>query len=269
MGVSCEACHNPSGGEMGWLNPHAVYGPAGTGMLDETDAHHRQRTDRCQAAGQLRTADLYQLAQRCYACHLVGDTEKTKALVEAGHNAIATGAGFPNLLAGFTSERVRHNFHSNPNMNAPVSTLWQNSRWSSGRTADNRKRMILVVGELAKVESLLRMVAAHLETDQNFALTRAAEITVDERVGEALSSVQSESLVALIDKAKQIVGNDGEDNGQWLVDFCTKLAEDAGFGEISLDRAGFTSLADALRELAIAIAAGNGDELGGLDAAGL
>ncbi|MEO8498904.1 MAG: multiheme c-type cytochrome, partial [Planctomycetota bacterium] len=58
-GVSCEACHNASGGESGWLNAHAVYGPRGTRREEESAEHYAQRTATCQTAGQLRSTNAY------------------------------------------------------------------------------------------------------------------------------------------------------------------------------------------------------------------
>lgn len=149
--VSCEACHNPAGGASGWLNAHAVYGPTGTRREQESAAHYRQRAARCRDAGQLRSTDLYALAKRCFACHVVGDEK----LAEAGHDH---GNGFE--LAAKTSGEVRHNFLLDPRVNAEAPTLWTDPlHHGAGRNAAGRKRVMFVVGQLVDLETSLRSLA--------------------------------------------------------------------------------------------------------------
>ena len=264
MGVSCEACHNPSGGEDGWLNVHAVYGPPGIGRLDEDMQHRQQRVAACTSAGQLRSADLYQLAARCYACHIVDNPQ----LVEAGHEAI--GDQFSHLLEGFSNEKVRHNFHLDQGANQDVSSLWVNSRWRSGRTTDNRKRMIYVVGELARLETLVRNITTHLdlENESDFVYDMGEALEVEDNLQAALDGVQSPAVDGLrqaLAGVVQAVADEEIADDAWLVDSLEVLV-DVEFGDLEGDpRPAYKALADALRNLAIEIAASDGTELSGLD----
>jgi len=150
-GVSCEACHNPSGGPDGWLNAHASYGTAGTRREHEDQAHYQQRAERCRDAGQLRSGDLYGLAKRCFACHVVGD----QVLAETGH---PLGDRFE-LTTAMLGE-VRHNLFLNDRINAEVATLWTDPlHHGDNRTAAGRKRVIYLVGQLVDLEASFRNLA--------------------------------------------------------------------------------------------------------------
>ncbi len=156
-GVSCEACHNAAGGEDGWLNLHAVYGPRGARRTDESARHRAARVAKCEQAGQLRSANAYQLIKRCFACHVVGD----EALAEAGHEH---GDRFE-VVEKMMGE-VRHNFFLDARENALTATLWTDAlQHGPGRTATGRLRVLFVVGQLVDAETSLRSLAR--ATDEN------------------------------------------------------------------------------------------------------
>ena len=156
-GVSCEACHNAAGGERGWLNAHAVYGPRGTRREDESAEHYAQRTAACQQAGQLRSANAYELVRRCFECHVVRD----EALAEAGHDH---GDGFEFVTKALGE--VRHNFFLDRHTNAETATLWADAlHHEAGRTAQGRKRVLFVLGQLVDLETSLKSLAT--ATDGN------------------------------------------------------------------------------------------------------
>jgi len=156
-GVSCEACHNGSGGEDGWLNAHAAYGPRGTRREEESVDHYARRTATCEKAGQFRSANAYQLVKRCFECHVVGN----EALAEAGHDH---GDGFEFVTKALGE--VRHNFFLDRQSNAEVATLWTDSlHHGSGRNAAGRKRVLFVLGQLVDLEISLRNLAT--ATDEN------------------------------------------------------------------------------------------------------
>lgn len=160
-GVTCESCHNPSGGQDGWLNIHAVYGPPGTTREQESKAHYKMRAERCRSAGQLRSSDTYLLVKRCYECHIVGN----EALVEAGHEAADSDFYFPEKALG----EVRHNFHLDQSQNAHAATLWTDSLWhGDGHTAAGRKRLLLVVGVLVDLEVSLQNLAKATDEDTDY-----------------------------------------------------------------------------------------------------
>ncbi|MBC8351444.1 MAG: cytochrome c family protein [Planctomycetes bacterium] len=150
-GVSCEACHNASGGDDGWLNAHAVYGPRGTRREAESAEHYAQRTATCETAGQFRSANAYQLVKRCFDCHVV----RNEALAEAGHDH---GDGFEFVTKALGE--VRHNFFLDRHGNAEVATLWTDPlHHEAGRNAAGRKRVLFVLGQLIDLETSLRSLA--------------------------------------------------------------------------------------------------------------
>lgn len=148
-GVSCESCHGAAGGQQGWLNRHAVYGPNLTRMSEESAAHYESRLAFCDAAGMIRAARIDEVARNCYACHIVGDEQ----LLQAGHK---TGqAGFE--LIPWIQGEVRHNFHLNQQVNSETPSLLT-TRF--GRTQLERQRVMFVVDYLVRIEICLRNFAA-------------------------------------------------------------------------------------------------------------
>jgi|GEM_PF-675342 len=150
-GVSCESCHGPAGGDPGWLNRHAVYGPEGTRREAESAEHRRARLAYCRKHGKIGPEDLYSLAKRCLQCHLIGNEK----LVKAGHKL--SNVSFE--LASWANGEVRHNFHLDQTKNADASTLWMNPIGGSKRSAAERRRQMYVIGILAGLEMGLRIRA--------------------------------------------------------------------------------------------------------------
>ena len=143
-GVTCESCHGASGGDDGWLNAHAVYGPNGTTFEQESVEHRNWRRERCEEAGMLQASQIYDMAKRCLECHLV----ENEALVNAGH-----GIGIPLEFLGQTTGEVRHNFHEDQYVNAKGPTLWSRR---TGEKVNVRDRQKFVVGLLTEIETSLR-----------------------------------------------------------------------------------------------------------------
>jgi len=151
-GVSCESCHGAAGGDPGWLNRHAVYGLEGTRRRQETPAHRKAREAYCRKHGMVAPENLYALAKKCLSCHIVGHEK----LVLSGHPP-ATRKEFE--FASWASGEVRHNYHLDQSKNAPVSSLWFNPVGAAAgekRTAENRRRVMFVIGALATLETNLR-----------------------------------------------------------------------------------------------------------------
>ncbi len=149
-GNSCESCHGGSGGANGWLKQHFDFG---TGrkltrgitiaqLLEdrakETPAHRAAREQACQAAGMNRSADAFDIAANCLQCHLVPNEK----LIDAGH-PMSSRFEFVEWAQG----EVRHNFLFDPTKNADVPTGWSDRQ--PGGTADSRKRLMYVAGQLA------------------------------------------------------------------------------------------------------------------------
>jgi hypothetical protein len=160
QGNSCESCHGGAGGDQGWLATHSDFGlgtkvTAATKLADllaqrgqETAAHRGERDAACKTAGMNRSSDALSIARNCLQCHLVPDEK----LVEAGH-PMSTRFEFVEWAQG----EVRHNFLLNPKVNAEAPTNWTDElRNGPGRTTAGRKRLMLVVGQLADLEVSLR-----------------------------------------------------------------------------------------------------------------
>ena len=199
-GVSCEACHNASGGEDGWLNRHAVYGPRGTRREQESDNHYQDRVAACEAAGQFRSENLYQLVKRCFACHVVSD----EALVEADHDH---GDGFE-VVSKMLGE-VRHNFFLQPAANAEVATLWTDSLHSgTGRTAAGRRRVAFLVGQLVDLETSLRSLATASEendfTDLMFDRIEEAFVLLAEDLLEEVENTELPEIEQAVDAVEPV-----------------------------------------------------------------
>jgi len=217
-GVSCEACHNAAGGEDGWLNRHAVYGPSGTRREQESDSHYQDRAAACQTAGQFRSDNLYQLVKRCFACHVVSD----ESLVEADHDH---GDNFE-VVSKMLGE-VRHNFFLDQTTNAEVATLWSDPlHHGAGRNAAARKRVAFVVGQLVDLETSLRSLASASEEND---FTDLMIDRIDEALGllaeDLLEEVEETELPEIeqaVDAAEPVfekLDDDGfaaEDKGDYL-----------------------------------------------------
>ncbi len=152
-GVSCESCHNASGGEDGWLNRHAVYGSYGVRRAEEAPEHRERRIADCRTAGQYRSGDIYQLAKACFQCHIAGNE---RLLNETDHKA-GDSAGFE--FVAWSLGEVRHNSFLDPRSNAELPTLWADPFWRADKraaTAAERRRLMYVLGTLADLEVSLR-----------------------------------------------------------------------------------------------------------------
>lgn len=150
-GVSCESCHGAAGGDPGWLNRHAVYGPEGTKRNNETPGHRKARLEFCAKQGKVGPRNLYGLAKKCFGCHIVGNEK----LLDASHKPGSATFEF----ASWTNGEVRHNFHIDQTKNAAASSLWLNpvgKQAGQKRSAANRRRVMYVVGMLVELETVLR-----------------------------------------------------------------------------------------------------------------
>jgi hypothetical protein len=216
-GVSCESCHNPAGGEHGWLNAHAVYGPKGTLRGQETDEHFKNRTERCQKAGQIRSIDIYAMAKRCYECHLIGDE---KLVNDAKHRLSDQGFDVLKDMLG----DVRHNFHLDQKQNALVATLWTNQRGAKDRTDKGRQRSAYVVGQLVAAETILRNAAKAKDPEGDYAI-ELGELLLTASDNVADWEFAEDATEALEDLGGQLA--DGEldpDDTSELIEAADKLA---------------------------------------------
>jgi Cytochrome c554 and c-prime len=201
VGVSCESCHTPAGGDGGWFAIHSDYGH-GPGMMtddwrNEEEAHRETRLAACKEAGMIRASNVYELARNCYSCHIVGDEK----LLESGHKP---GQSAFDLLSWVRGE-VRHNFQRNQQVNAESPSLLADR---AGIGADQQKRILLVVGKLVELEVCLRNLAAvsedKLRSDYARGWADRADDAKDFLDEELLSQVQDEDLQAAFDAVEPI-----------------------------------------------------------------
>ena len=228
-GVSCEACHNPSGGDDGWLNPHAVYGPPGTTRKQETKEHFEMRVAKCRNAGQIGSVNPFQLARACFRCHTVSQ----EALVNKTSHKMGGSKGFE--FVAWSLGEVRHNFHLNENENAVVSTLWTSpihGKDKRERTEAKRIRVMYLAGWLADLEVSLRLRARATE-EGNFSDTLNGRIEdavgeleaiVDEMADVELTSVQ-EAIDAGAEIMDEYLDTVDPENAQAFTDAAAKVEE--------------------------------------------
>ncbi len=242
-GVSCEACHNASGGEDGWLNLHAAYGPRGTRREDESPAHFAQRTAACDTAGQFRSSNAYYLVKRCFDCHVVSN----EALAEAGHDH---GDGFAFLSKSLGE--VRHNFFLDRHTNAEVATLWTDPLHSgTGRNAAGRKRVLFVLAQLIDLETSLTSLAT--ATDEN----DFSDLMI-ERIEDSWGLLAEDLLEELEDTKSPEV----EEATEAAEPVLEKLDDD-GFDPD--DAKLYLNAAAAVRKAALSFSKRNGNQLGEID----
>lgn len=204
-GVSCESCHGAAGGNPGWLNPHAVYGPNGTQPQEETDEHRQLRLEFCDGTGMVRPENTYQLARRCFGCHLVDIPE----LIAAGHSSGTTDFEFD----AWSSGEVRHNFHNDQRSNAEAPSLLTQRQPIS---AIERKRVKYVVGLLVDLEMSLRSRARITRPEHAFLVRELAariESTTHklQPIGTEETASATQAVRSIADQLRDISVNSNAD----------------------------------------------------------
>ncbi|MDC0934888.1 multiheme c-type cytochrome [Pirellulales bacterium] len=256
LGVACEACHNPSGGAVGWLNIHAVYGPAGTRRLDETAAHYRQRKQRTVEAGQLQSSDVYSLVRRCFDCHIVGDE---LLITKTDHEIEDRNFSVDQIVDNITNEKIRHNFHLKQSENAEVATLWtaphphHEPNGDHAKLVEGRKKMYYVVGMLGRAETILRLLARLDDPMGKYAGDLASLLDIGD-LEDVLESVDlSDDERTEVEELLEMLEDMEIEDTAGDVDEDERLNDE----EISL----LNSLADRIARIGIAIANGDGGDL--------
>ena len=165
QGVSCESCHGASGpAGSGWLAVHSDFGNAEKDRAKETKDHHAARVAACAKLGMNRSADIYAIAHNCLSCHTVTNEK----LVNAGH---PTSKQFE--LVQWAQGSVRHNFQLDQKVNAVSPSLWLDPlHHGEGRTVENRKKLMYVVGKLVDLEISLRSRAKASDSDYGKVVSR-------------------------------------------------------------------------------------------------
>lgn len=225
--VTCEACHNPSGGDQGWLNIHASYGANGLPRTSESLGHFQMRADRCAKAGQIRSSDIYAMIKRCAECHVPMD----EGLYNAGHEQGKISFTVDSLVGG-----IRHNFHMDSEINAPVSSLWLNPTFAGegqNRTADGRLRLYSVLMPMVLAEHSMNNLASLEEPDSDFAADGVSRLeNAAEGLGEAMEEIAEDAysdlfdkLEEVLDKEIEVLDEDPEDRADYVEELAELVAE--------------------------------------------
>jgi hypothetical protein len=134
----CLQCHYTAQGNkpIAGVSCESCHGPA----KDWINLHmDKSKRPECEAAGMCHPDNLYSIAKNCFECHTVPNEELVN---RGGHRA-----GSRIELVAWTQGEVRHNFSSGRNVEAPV----------------ERRRILLVLGELVNLEYTLRALAEATE----------------------------------------------------------------------------------------------------------
>ncbi|PYJ03084.1 MAG: hypothetical protein DME25_13560 [Verrucomicrobia bacterium] len=142
FGTSCESCH---GAAREWFDKHGAKG--------QSREQIQELFRKCDGVGMVRPANIYSLAAACFGCHIVADE---KVVNVGGHSL---GGDFD--LVARTQGEVRHNFSSNPKVNAEAKP--------------ERKRQLFVLGRLLDLEYSLR-AAAKATKEGKFATEAASRV---------------------------------------------------------------------------------------------
>ena len=132
-GTSCESCH---GAGKDWIKEHSDFGGKGVTRETEVPAHREARYKKSMAAGMIRPADIYRVANNCFECHTVPNE---KLVNVGGHKA---GSKFD--LVSWSQGELRHN-------------VWYTK--ANDEASANRKRMLYIVGKALDLEHAMRGVA--------------------------------------------------------------------------------------------------------------
>lgn len=204
-GNSCESCHGGAGNSKdGWLLKHFDFGqgrklephPKMSDLLldrgKEAADHRAGRDTTCKQLGMNRSSDPYQLAKNCLQCHLVPNEK----LVEAGH-PMSTRFEFVEWAQG----EVRHNFLLDTKTNAQVPTNWSDPKRHGGtRSAEGRKRLMFVVGQIADLEVNLRIRAIATSFKRGTLGDEANDRILD--IQEELEELEIPELKPILDAVK-------------------------------------------------------------------
>lgn len=248
-GTSCESCHGAAGGDAGWLNRHAVYGPNVTSMEQETQDHFDRRVAYCEQAGMVRPGRQFEVARNCLSCHIAGNAR----LFEAGHKV-----SFDNFsLVPYLLGEVRHNFHANQRENAKSPTLDTGRR---GLTPLLRTRLYFIVEQLARMDVALRYLAE-----------LPGEEDMEERVADELIDIFDDAAAELEEFVEVLQEEEDEDgrtlSGEEAAPLLSAVEEFAEFDDLETPtRADAAAAADRIAALAAEfLSQHNGQRLGVLD----
>lgn len=184
-GITCESCH---GAARDWIKVHSDYGGKDVTRESESPEHKKERLVKSEAAGMIRPAQIYAVANNCYGCHTV---PREKLVNTGGHTA---GSDFE--LVSWLNGEVRHN-------------VWYTK--DNNESPPERKRMLYAVGLMLDLEHALRGVAKATEK-ANYAVAMAkrakrAETALVE-LAKAVKTPEIDEILAAAKEAKLKLNNE-------------------------------------------------------------
>jgi len=172
FGVSCESCH---GAAASWVDVHNR--PGGDPRRDalrwgdgrkESAEKKATRIHAARALGMIDSARTFDLAERCFSCHVVADG----TLIEKGGHP--TGQGFE--LLSWSQGEVRHSYLSSGK--DPMDAM-------NVAASPEHRRRLYVLGVALEIEHTLRGLAGMGDT------STAAGSAIRQRLGEARRKAQA------------------------------------------------------------------------------
>ena len=198
-GITCESCH---GAGKNWIDVHSDFGGKGVTAENEDPDHKKTRNETSVAAGFIRPANLYKVAENCYQCHTVPNE---KLVNVGGHPA---GSKFE--LVAWTQGEVRHN-------------VWYTK--DNNFTSTNRQRLMYVVGQVLDLEFALRGVAKATEKAK-YAVAMAKRAKIAEKriqkITELVDIPELKEILAIASAAKLKLNNEEQ-----LLDAANAVKEQA------------------------------------------
>ena len=198
-GITCESCH---GAGKNWIDVHSDFGGKGVTAENEDPDHKKTRNETSVAAGFIRPANLYKVAENCYQCHTVPNE---KLVNVGGHPA---GSKFE--LVAWTQGEVRHN-------------VWYTK--DNNFTSANRQRLMYVVGQVLDLEFALRGVAKATEKAK-YAVAMAKRAKIAEKriqkITELVDIPELKEILAIASAAKLKLNNEEQ-----LLDAANAVKEQA------------------------------------------
>lgn len=188
-GVSCESCH---GAARDWIHVHNTFEGRQVRRAEESAEARRRRVERNVSLGMYTPARIYELASRCYGCHVVPEEE----LVDVGgHSA----GGIFDLAERIVA--IRHNFVTTGREgNAPLSA--------------ELRRKLEVLGPALELEHTLRALAKANDgagTHAGALVRRAEKARRDlSRIARVVELPEIDRLLAAVEGIRLEAGNPTE-----------------------------------------------------------
>ena len=187
-GIACESCH---GGGRSFLLDHPK---------DKNDAP--KEWARIESIGMVTPARLYELATRCYSCHLVS----SEKLVDIGGHTV----GSPFELLSWSQGEIRHN-------------TWYTKGESNIERGRDGCRLLYLLGSTVELEAVLRAAAEIEGRGRYYKAVSRRLVSARHRMEKISKACPDLPLRALLDTVGGL--RIGRENGQALTPPAEQLSE--------------------------------------------